>query len=228
MFVSKTLLSSAAGYLPVACDHRVLWIDIPYNTAFGRSLKHFPQPTPKRLTLQDPRVVGKYNSLLLTFLRKESFLERAQALEKNFATQAVANSISEYNALDKVRTQGILYATRKCRRLKMGGVQFSPTVVNAWKKIQAWTLLRHKLRGKQVNSRYLSRVLKQAGINGDLSTPIEVEESLTAAWSHYKLLKKQAQYLRATWVEEVAAAKAEASNTSAAQELKNLLTREQQ
>jgi hypothetical protein len=70
--------------------------------------------------------------------------------------------------------------------------------------------------------------LKQAGISRELLTLQAVEESLTAAWSHYKILKKQATYLRSTWVEEVAAAKAEAGNTSAAQELKNLLSREKQ
>jgi hypothetical protein len=71
-------------------------------------------------------------------------------------------------------------------------------------------------------------VLKQADITYDLITLEGVEEALTAAWSHYKVLKKQAYYLRATWVEEVAAAKAETGNTSAAQELKNLVMREQQ
>jgi hypothetical protein len=228
IFVSKSLLRSASGYLPIACDHRVLWIDIPYALAFGRSLKFIPQPQPKRLTLQDPRVVKKYNANLYTFLKESSFLEKVKALESKFVHQNRAKSISEYNILDNMRTQGILQANHHCRHLKMGTVPFSPTIARAWKTIHAWTLLRHKLQGRRVNSRYLSRVLKQAGISRELLTLQAVEESLTAAWSHYKILKKQATYLRSTWVEEVAAAKAEAGNTSAAQELKNLLSREKQ
>jgi hypothetical protein len=99
LFVSKTLLCSSTGYLPVACDHRVLWTDIPYQVAFGRDLKYIPQPEPKRITLQDPRLAAQYNTLLQAYLQDLSFLEKLQKVEYRFYLANSAHAIKEYNAL---------------------------------------------------------------------------------------------------------------------------------
>jgi hypothetical protein len=210
----------------------VLWLDIPFHIAFGQSLKYIPQPQPKQLTLQDPRVVERYNKILLEFFQKGSLLEKLQAVESRFSTetptQVSAELEKEYNALDKIRTKGILLANQKCRHLRMGKTPYSPTLVMAWQKIIAWSLLRKFLQGHRVDSRYLARTLKKAGIKRELIMLQECEEQLTTIWKNYKLLKKQAVFLRATWLEEIAAAKADTGNSSTAQELKNLVFREKQ
>jgi hypothetical protein len=56
IFVSSGLLQSQAGLLPVTCDHRVLWIDIPESVALGK-LEEIPSTHPTRLLLQDPRII---------------------------------------------------------------------------------------------------------------------------------------------------------------------------
>jgi hypothetical protein len=52
--------------------------------------------------------------------------------------------------------------------------------------------------------------IKKAGINRELLITLqECKEQLTTTWANYKLLKKQAAFLHATWLEEIAAAKAD-------------------
>jgi hypothetical protein len=102
-------------------------------------------------------------------------------------------------------------------------------LVQAWHHIKAWQLLLKKFKGGKVNSRYLNRTLKNAGIKDtSLLTESEVEDNLADSWLIYRKLKKEAPQLRATWLEEVAAARSAEGKTTLAQELKNLSLREQQ
>jgi hypothetical protein len=111
----------------------------------------------------------------------------------------------------------------------MGQVDFSPALAMAWNEIRAWKLLKRKLSGSRVNSRYLRRELKAANISDiSLLTLSNVEANLATAYREYKQLKKQASSLRATWIEGLALAKQADGKTSVAQELKNLLARERQ
>jgi hypothetical protein len=111
----------------------------------------------------------------------------------------------------------------------MGQVAFSPTLEMAWNKIRAWKLLRRKLAGGRVNSRYLRRELKSANISDiSLLTISDVDDNLASAWKDYRCLKKQASSLRATWIEGLAIARQADGKTTIAEELKNLLVRERQ
>jgi hypothetical protein len=229
IFVSANLLGSQCGYAPSPTDHRVLWVDIPCKVALGRSSPSFPIRRPQRLILQDPRVVSKYLSTLTDFLTKQDFLSRVQSLSQKMVLQCTESLVNEYDELDKIRLEGILLAEKKCRNIRAGQVAFSPTLVVAWNKIHAWKLLRKKLSGKKVNTRYLQRSLKAANIRDiSLMTLSEVDEHLASSWAIYKKEKKDATTIRATWLEELAAARAADGKISISQELKNLITREQQ
>jgi hypothetical protein len=137
--------------------------------------------------------------------------------------------IQRYNNLDDIRLQGIHFADKKCRNIRMGQVPFSPQLVSVWKKLNAWQLLLKKLKGVRVNSRYLQRSLKGAGIKDiSLITVRGVEENIAECRIQYRRLKKIAPNLRATWLEEIATARAAQGKTEIAQELRNLITREKQ
>jgi hypothetical protein len=73
--------------------------------------------------------------------------------------------IDKFNKLDNIRLQCILWANKSCRHLKMGQVAYSPAMVMAWNKIQAWKLVCRKLSGGRVDSWYLRQELRSANIN---------------------------------------------------------------
>jgi hypothetical protein len=232
IYVTANLWSSRCGYLPVVSDHRVLWIDIPQEQLFGRRLSALPIRTPQRLILQDPRVVEKYITAISNQLQSVHFLDRLQSLRDRMEDKNCSNMarlVDQYNELDAIRCAAILKADRSCRKLKMGHVAFSPALSIVWNKIRAWKLIRRKKMGGRVSSRYLQREIKAAGLR-DISnmTLNEVDNQLADAWKQYRRLKKQATSLRATWLEEVAAARASAGKLGIAQEIKNLMVRERQ
>jgi hypothetical protein len=60
MYVSAPLKDAYCGYLPFLGYHRVLWIDIPMDLAFGCSSLPSTPIRARRLKLQDPRIVHQY------------------------------------------------------------------------------------------------------------------------------------------------------------------------
>jgi hypothetical protein len=229
IYVSVNLTNSQAGYLPVVSNHRVLWVDMPQRSLFGSRLALIPTRIPQRFTLHDPRVVSRYINSVSSQFQEARLLPRLLELQSQMAEQCTDQLIKIYNELDAIRLQGILRANKSCRRLKMGQVDFSPALAMAWNKIRAWKLLKRKLSGGRVNSRYLQRELKAANISDiSLLTLSNVEANLATAYREYKQLKKQASSLRATWIEGLVLAKQADGKTSVAQELKNLLARERQ
>lgn len=229
IFVSPALLDSHAGFLPILCDHRILWIDVPVQVALGRSMAKLPIMKPQRLILQDPRIVQRYITILEGLLEIKEVDAKLDEVQKLFQEDNSHEAIRQFNLIDDIRTQSILIADRKCRKLKMGQVPFSPALLNSWKKIKAWRLIIRKCEGKKIDSRYLKRTLKAADI-GDQSliTISEAKENLQTSLTTYRYLKKDAYAARSTWLEEVATARAEEGNISAAQEMRNLVTRERQ
>jgi hypothetical protein len=145
------------------------------------------------------------------------------------STSPSAADIEEYNLIDAVRTKGILLADKKCPKLRMGQVPFSPRLVVLWHKIKAWQLVLRKCRGAKFDSKYMKRVLQAADI-ADISliTEDDASENLKAVRRNYKQVKRDAASIRSSWLEEVATARLSEGNLSIAQEIRNLTSRERQ
>jgi hypothetical protein len=105
--------------------------------------------------------------------------------------------------------------------------RYSPNLALAGKKIRAWKLLLKKRSGGAVHSKYLIRKLKEAGIADiDLLSTDGIKENLRNAWQRYRILKRRASGDRATWIEDLATARAAEGKTSVAAEIKNIKLRE--
>jgi hypothetical protein len=120
-------------------------------------------------------------------------------------------------------------AESKCRKLRMGQVEFSPTLQLARTRIYAWTLLSRRTSGQKVSSRLIQRVLKRAQLppssRGLAAT--ECKDKLKEAHRVYFSTKKSAPELRATYLNSLAIARAQTENSTAAQMIKLLKHREQ-
>jgi hypothetical protein len=223
IYISASLQSCRAGFLKIYCDHRILWIDVSQEIAFGRHLHPNFQTRPSRLQLQDPRVVTRYTGLLESFLTEHQIQSRLERLQQSMSTSQSAADIEEYNLFDAIRTKGILFADKKCRKLRMGQVPFSPQLVFLWQKIKAWQLVLRKCRVAKIDSKYMKRVLQATDI-ADISliTEDDASENLNAVRLTYKQVKRDAASIRSSWLEEVATARSSEGNLSIAQEIRNL------
>ena len=69
---------------------------------------------------------------------------------------------AEYERIDGLRIQGIAYAEKKCRKLKMGGIPWTPELARLRSSIEVWQLVRRRIRHCKVGAKkYFVRKGKQ-------------------------------------------------------------------
>ena len=78
--------ASKSGYLSFSTlggDHRGLWVDIPAVLLFGYKPQSCNMAHARRLKLEDPRIVKKYNDVLHDLLYKNDIYTRMSYLHKH-------------------------------------------------------------------------------------------------------------------------------------------------
>ncbi len=211
-------------------DHRTLWVDILYNMAFEHNMAPLVRPQARRLQCKDPRLVDncirKYEEIII----KNNLISRALALEERSKYNFDEDLQKEFEEMDLIRYNAIAEAERKCRKLRMGNVDYSPTIQLAMRQIRAWSLLIRKKKGLKVSLRLLARTRKKAAIdvqNRAMGLSY-LEEQLKLAHRYYYLVKSNSGPLRSTALESRAAAVAEKDGITKAAAIKSLKGREEQ
>jgi hypothetical protein len=118
-----------AGYLPLGegvGDHRPLFVDVTIASTLGVNLPPVKKVAARRLKLQDPRIVNRYNKHLKQFFQKSSLFDKAASLQARITHPLKEAEVQEYEHLDKLRIEGMQHAEKKCRKFKMGGVPWTP------------------------------------------------------------------------------------------------------
>jgi hypothetical protein len=127
IFVTATLQVLRAGYTPVTwgmqTDHRLLWLDLSWTATLGDHIPNVWRPKARRLKLHDPRIVENYLYFRDHHTSQHQLYERVLALNRTIlstsVTDAQATALAE---VDMIRVDGMFYAERKCRKLRMGTV----------------------------------------------------------------------------------------------------------
>ena len=96
-------------------------------------------------------------------------------------------------SIDKVITEGMLHAEKKCRKMHAGEVPFSDKLATCGRCIKVWKLvLRHK-QTNNVNTRLIRRAAKTCGLKQVLSVSLDTAtQHLVRAENIYKKMKKSA------------------------------------
>jgi hypothetical protein len=143
-------------------DHRCLWIDISFISAFGHNMSHIIRPSAKRLHCRDPRLVKNYVERLERFVLQNNLLQQSNDLAAAICYPPQAHIKDDYKLLDSLHCKGIALAEKKCRKLCMGNVDYSPEIQAARLLITVWHLIQKRANGQKESSRLLQRTLKKA------------------------------------------------------------------
>ena len=187
------------GYLPHAegppgCDHCVLWVDLPKPQILGNSMPT-PAPSARRLKCKDPRTVQNFQNYYVQKLMENNLLVHCQKLHQQAQQENWTQEMAtEWEAIDELRMEFLAQADRKCRKLRMGNVAWSPELSTAIKNVLAWKLLLRRFSNSapssthriSVNGRYVRRILTQ------LNIPLE-----TLRWPLQQVLQHHQQAVRA-------------------------------
>ena len=80
--------------------------------------------------------------------------------------------ISEYERIDALRVQFMLKAEKTCRKLKVGGIEFSPKIQHQRDRINLWKNALSKKQGSKVSLSFLTRLEKKVGVSNSLAYDI--------------------------------------------------------
>jgi hypothetical protein len=151
IWASKEIRITRGGYfdygqLIPSADHRCVWMDISFQEAFGHNMPPVPRPKTRRLHCRDPRIVLNYTREYEKLATKHILLLWVKKLDQFISYPPTPAMKWEYEAIDSIRIDITKYAERKCIKLRMGQVAFSPELQHASRTIRAVTLLLRKKR----------------------------------------------------------------------------------
>ena len=230
IFATHGISAIRGGYLNAHCfdtDHKPIWIDLPLHSVFGTTNPPLTPHHCRRLKNEDPRVVTKFNEEYDRLLSKHNLHQALHTLSQTTHHSLTPLQQREYERIDKLRTTSMIKAEKKCRRLKTGNIEFSPILQHQRDLIRFWKLILKRKKGAKTDTRYLSRWERKLNLEDTFHTPIHIITlHIKNAYNQYSLLKKQHSILRDEWIEQLAAARAEAGQSSSANELHSLRQKE--
>ena len=152
IFVSPSIKVIAAGYLEHGHnqgDHIPIWIEEAKDSALVSNLPEIPSYQARRLNCMDTRVMKKYNDQLEKYFRNNNMFQRVEELHTKFQKPLSTEQEEVYEELDIIREKGMLIAEKRCKKLNMGAVRWSPKLQQSIDDIQYIKLSISKKNGKK-------------------------------------------------------------------------------
>ena len=189
-------------------DHRAIFIDIPTQVLLGEDPFHMHRSTKRRLVCDQPKVVQKYNELLNQQLENQHTFSKYTAFQDRINCNQITQEeyIVNLNRLDRSITNSIIFAEKRCRKLRAGQVPYSPEINEAGNTINVWNNIIRKKKGCNISSTYIKRISKKAGISININqlSLAECEQERKLASKHYRYLKKSAKQSREQFLTDLA------------------------
>lgn len=92
----------------------------------------------RHLKTQDPHIIKKYTDAWSQFIMENNILDRAYWIPRECTYPLSPHLQAEMEALDGLRRKGVLLADKKCRKLSMGAVPWSPQVQCTRERVETW------------------------------------------------------------------------------------------
>jgi len=156
IFVASKLLHKAAGgYFgfgdAAPSNHRAIWLDLHLPEICPQEQVSHISPRARRLQCKDPRIVHKYNTILLQIIQQTQLPKKIKALNEQLLnlTDLRRSHRNELDDIDRQITEARRTAERQCRKLKCSKVQWCPQITTAINKILFWkSMLKWETGGK--------------------------------------------------------------------------------
>jgi hypothetical protein len=121
------------------------------------------------------------------------------------------------------------FAEKKCRKLAMGSVDFSPEVDLARRRRWVWQQVVKIREGKRVSASLVKRKARQCGIVCPLSVTLaQAKERFATAHEEYRNLKAKAPWLRQEFLLEIATNKSGEETEASQKAARRLIQQERQ
>ena len=226
IFASSSINITAGGYCSFeegVCgrrtDHRCLWIDVSISSVFGTVPANLTRFHGRRVKCSDPRTLTAFIAHFKQYANDHQLAKRIFDLESSATYPSDPQLHSQYESVARIRTQGIDYADKRCRKLRLGAVEFSPEYKKHSCKILFWKLVTEKKEGRNIKTHTLRNAARKANVSERLSTilartKIQLKKTLKQTRKEYLMFKKRDKVVRKDWLEELAEARAKQETSS--------------
>jgi hypothetical protein len=185
----------------------------------------------RRLKLEDPTCVQRFNQL-----RKRHMVQTQLNLLQEEIQQSWNGEMGHDNPglplfekLDRLRVQGILQADRRCRKLKVGNIPWSPEVQQCMRNISYLQSCKKKYcLGKLINSRTLEKLFSRTNLPTPVVSGNDAIANLKTQYNELNLLRTRAPQIRSSFLTELAEKKAAAGNSKVESILRQMMLHEEQ
>jgi hypothetical protein len=187
-------------------DHRSCFIDIDSHMLFGTSTADMVPPCRHQLQLFDPRIVEQYNTILQNQLTYHKVSEKVKTFQRKIEQGIWSKQDQEeYERVDKIITESMLFAEKKSSKKYTNTFAWSPTLVQAIQAERFWKLHLKRNNGGQVHNSTLSNTMVAAGLQNipDYPSINTIVGALRDAKQHRKQLQQHHLTLREMYLERL-------------------------
>ena len=170
IFISSQLnsLHSRAGWLGFGQgvgDHRIAYIDINATCLINKDKQDIVPINAQRLQINKEQCMKKYNEYVEPEYQKHKLLPQMTANNRKKNVTHDRRDQKNWQNTNSSCQKG----EKKCRKLKMGQVPFSPTDVQCHSRlIELWTLVIKKKEKRKISSRLITRKEKLCGLKNSM------------------------------------------------------------
>ena len=170
-------------------DHRGLLLDIPADFIFGFTLSDLVPPSARRLKLDNPAVVSKYNATLWKFIITEGIDSELEKLHTEYKYPMTPAQQWKFEHIDAKILEAQYKAEKKSAHIYAGLVDWSLQVKEAYKLVEFWSMAVERFKGKIVNKYRFHYLCRRYNFIYPLDIR-EAKESLNKAHSFRRKVKK--------------------------------------
>ena len=231
VFATPGLEIVKCGYMQhgiIGSDHCPIWVEVSKRSMLGTRTPPLQKFQARKLKLNNPAIVDKYNTRLQEEFEKRNIYQRTWVLYNEFQNPLTLHQQELYDKLDHDRETAMKIAEKTCRKLHAGGVQWSPDIQCIRDKIYYLKLCLKQVRNVRVGTRLLIRMSRRSGLYLENVPETEIQLLMDQLFKEWKALKKQHQKKRRDFLEYIADLHAKNGEGPKASIVRNLIRLEQQ
>ena len=131
--------------------------------------------------MKNEDTVRRYTTICKEEFRKHNTVQRIVDVRKVIESGTTETVMDELNEIDNLRTNIVLIAERKCRKLKTGKLPYAPDNVQKYgRQIWLWSLIIAKKAHQKVSTRLIKRLEKKLNIDDGMKLTAEAIKKLCA------------------------------------------------
>ena len=159
----------------------------------------------RRLKCGNERSVQKYNQILAQQYDHHNTFKKLEDFRTNMSNPVSENDKKKLFAIDRVCTQAVLHAEKKCRKIHAGGKPYTPELNRLGRQIDAWRMIVKKKLGCNIST----RKIKRAALTHDIPhiSTLTLEDCIrerARAYSEYFQYAKNVKIHRPDFLDKLA------------------------